>query len=173
MLHQNGFSEFDLKIAGLQADISQDSSQICNVAVVAELCSRNVHRHGYRRETRVHPSPGLRTCLSGDPLTDRHHEATVFGNWQELTGRNETSLRVLPANERLGACNCTCLEIYLRLVMQHKLFALQCVPQATFEGLTLTGVYVHVVSKKLIIVAPLLLRGRHGSVRGLKQSFRI
>src|SRR6266566_300899 len=80
---------------------------------------------------------------------------------------------MLPAYERLDTRHGSCLEIYLRLVMQQQLLAFKSISQLAFQGLALDGVETHVWSKELVIVAPRLLGVIHRRVGILDQRVRI
>src|SRR5207302_6552379 len=138
-----------------------------------ELYCGDVDRYGHRPQARIQPGSGLPACFVQHPLADRQKEASVFGDGHELRRRDEASIEMQPAYERLGAGNRSFLKIYLWLVMQHKLMPLQGSAQAAFQGLPLDGPDVHVLSEELIIVAPIFLGLVHGGVRTLDQGLRI
>ena len=70
-----------------------------------------------------------------------------------------------PAYQRLYSRDLTRVEIYLRLIMQQELFALEGAAQATFEGLPLYGLQIHFRLEELEIVAPVFLGVVHRRVR--------
>src|SRR5258708_39726822 len=80
---------------------------------------------------------------------------------------------MLPAYERLDTRDGSCLEIYLRLVMQQQLLALKSISQLSFQGLALDGPKTHVWLKELVIVAPTLFGVIHCGVGILDQRLSI
>src|ERR1700687_1741851 len=82
-------------------------------------------------------------------------------------------LWMLPAYERLYACDVSCLEIYLRLVMQQQLLAFNSISQLAFQGLARDGLQTHIWAKELVIVSPTFLGVIHRRVGILDQRLRI
>src|SRR6266853_6295245 len=80
---------------------------------------------------------------------------------------------MLPAYECLDTRDGSCLEIYLRLVMQQQLLPFKSITQLAFQGLTLDGLGTHVWSEEVEIVAPRLLGVIHRRVGILDQRLRI
>src|SRR5260221_4167063 len=93
--------------------------------------------------------------------------------WGRTGQEQDSSIRLLPAYQRLDSCNLTCVEIYLRLIMQQELFSLEGAVQAAFERLPLHSFEIHVRLEELEIVAPAFLCVVHRRVRILDQRFGI
>jgi hypothetical protein len=66
-------------------------------------------------------------------MADRYNHACVFGDGQELPRKKQPTLWMLPAKERLDTRDGSCLEIYLRLVMQQQLLAFKSISQLAFQ----------------------------------------
>src|ERR1700693_924137 len=88
------------------------------------------------------------------PTTDFDNQSAIFRDGHELRRGHESSIRVLPAYQRLDARDLTSDEIYFGLIMQQKLISLQSAAQAGFKGLPLYRSRVHFGFEKLEIVAP-------------------
>ena len=106
-------------------------------------------------------------------MADRYDHAGVFGDGQELPRKKQPTLWMLPAYERLDTRDGSCLEIYLRLVMQQQLVAFKSISQLAFQGLTLDGLETHVWGKELVIIAPIFLGAIHRRVGILEQRLTI
>src|ERR1700688_1602650 len=98
------------------------------------------------------------------PTADFDNQSAIFRDGHELRRRDESLIRVLPAYQRLDACDLTSEEIHFGLIMQQKLISLERVAQAGFEGLPLYSPGVHFGFGKLKIVAPDLLGMIHRQV---------
>ena len=92
---------------------------------------------------------------------------------RKLPRKKQPPLWMLPAYERLDARDGSCLEIYLRLVMQQQFLAFKGISQLAFQRLALDGPKIHVFLKELVIVAPILLGVIHRRVGILDQCLRI
>src|ERR1700733_2437285 len=71
---------------------------------------------------------------------------------------------MLPTQERLDTRDISCLEIYLRLVMEQEFLALKCISQLAFQRLALDGPETHVRLKELVIIASGLLGMIHSRI---------
>ncbi len=165
MLHQDALGQFEFEKGWLQPGLQQDGANAFQKMLAAELHRGDVDRHRHRPQPGIQPCSGLPACLAQDPLADRQNQTSVFRDRHKLRRRDESSVRMQPAYQRLGAGNRTRLEIDFRLVMQHKLLPLQGVPQAAFDGLQLDGPNVHVPLKELVTVAPIFLGVVHRGIR--------
>ena len=83
----------------------KDGAEILQKILGAQFERRGVHRHGNRRQARLKPGSGLSAGFAQHPAANRSDQATVLGDGNELPWRQQSALRMLPADERLGANN--------------------------------------------------------------------
>ena len=78
---------------------------------------------------RLHITQGTRN----DPVTQRHDQPALFGQWHELIGRKQSAFAMSPAHQRFQTHDISRDQIQARLVMQFKFVAAQRSAQFTFE----------------------------------------
>src|SRR2546429_4956514 len=90
-----------------------------------ELKRRQIHRNAQRRQTLELPGTRLAAALAHHPFTDRVDQPARFRQRNELSRRDESPLRMLPAQQRLDAVNSARGGVDLRLVVQLELLQRQ------------------------------------------------
>src|SRR5580700_4130405 len=132
-----------------------------------QLDRGSIDRNAQRRKACVLPAARLPAAFAQNPAADRHYEAALLGDRNEMTGRDQAALRMTPADEGLRAHDRTRLEIDLRLVVQHELLLLQGVTQAGLEGLPLECADIHLGLEELVVIAATVLGVEHREIRVL------
>jgi hypothetical protein len=141
--------------------------------LVAKFGARNVNGDALEWEARCLPFARRSTCFTQHPAAYGENEATIFGDGNELGGWNQSAIRLLPADQGLDARDLTGDKIYLGLIVQQELIALDGAAQAAFKRLPLHRSEVHFRGEELEIVAAVFLGVVHGGVGILYERFRI
>ena len=110
------------------------------------------------------PRGDLTAGLLERPLADRHDEAGLLGQVDELVRADEPALRVLPAQECLEAGDPPLLQLDDRLVVQAQLAALERAVQVVAGAQVADGAVVRLDRVELGASAPGLLGAVHGGV---------
>src|SRR6266404_2211399 len=173
ILHKDAFGELEVEIARFEAGFREYRPDRFDKTLVAKLDGGNINGNPLERQSRDLPDARLPACFAQQPTADLDNQATIFGDGHELGGKDESSVRLLPAYQRLDSRDLTRVEIYLRLIMQQELFSPESAAQAAFERLPLDSLQVHFRLEELEIVAPVFLGVVHGRVRILDQRFGI
>jgi hypothetical protein len=66
------------------------------------LLRRDVHGHAQTAVARATPLRALRARGAQDPVADRQDQARLLRDLEEVGGREQTELGVLPAQQRLA-----------------------------------------------------------------------
>jgi hypothetical protein len=105
--------------------ISSSSSDGANplVASAAATFSTNADDRGERGSALL-PLPPRPAGLAQRPLPERHHQTVCLGHPDELGGREQTPLRVLPADQGLDPADLAGRQVEHRLVVQAQLVAI-------------------------------------------------
>ena len=122
-----------------------------------------------RRVAHPVPAPDLGAGGAQDPGADRHDQAGLLGQRDELGRRHQPEIGVEPAQQRLDAEHRPVGEADLGLVVDHELAVLERLPQPALQHQPLERRRVHVVGVELVVVAALLLRARQRVVGVLDQ----
>ena len=173
LTHQRTLAEFQLQRAGRQAGLRQDGLKAGDETFVPELQRRHIHCHRPAQQLTVAPQAGLFTGLVQHPATDLDNQPAILGNRDKAAGLQLPQLRMIPAQQSLGAGDGAAGQINLGLVVQHKLMPFQGHAQFGFDGLPGHGLITHVAGKKLVIVAAPLFRLVHGAIGMFDQSLGI
>ncbi len=116
----------------------------------------------------VAPATGLSADRVQDPLADRHDQARLLGQRDELAGRQPALGGVVPVDQRLAARDGGVGAAHLGLVEQLELAVLDRVAERHLELQLLEGVAAHGRGVEPEAVAPLPLGGVQG-VLGVAQ----
>src|SRR4051794_32691553 len=84
------------------------------------------------------PAPDGRARLRNDPLADRHDESGSLGGLQELAGREQAALGVIPPEERLESDDPTRPHLHDRLIVEEEFTAFERVREIGFDADTAT-----------------------------------
>ena len=153
VVHEQAFGQFEFEILRRHAGLLQDQIQSVDKALAPELHGGNIDRHGHRGQAGVEPGADLPAGLAQHPLADRHDEAALLRDRNELRRQNKPERRVIPADQNLAAGHGPADEVDLRLVMQHELVLLHGAAQVVFDHHALDGAGIHVALEELVIVA--------------------
>src|ERR1700688_958732 len=133
--HQDALGELKVEIAGFQAGFRENRADALDKTLIAKLDSGNIDGNALERQTRVLPFAGLSAGFIEYPSADLDNEAALYGDGNELGGKDASTVGVLPTHQGFGAGDLTGVEIDLRLKVQQELVALQSAAQAAFEVL--------------------------------------
>jgi len=87
-----------------------------------QLSRRNIDGNAKPREAGLMPLFSLRAGHMQNPPAEWNNEPGLFRQQDEVGGRQQSQLRMFPANQRLSTNNISRFDIYLRLVINDKLF---------------------------------------------------
>ena len=91
MLHQHALGQLQPEIARLEARVRSRAGRPSRCSAPAQLAARQVHRDPDRREARVLPGAILGAGRPKHPLAERHDEAVLLGERDELAGSSSPS----------------------------------------------------------------------------------
>jgi hypothetical protein len=111
--------------------------------------------------------------LLQDPVAERHDQAGVFRDRNELVGADQSALRMTPAYQRLGPADALSPHVNDRLIVQLELAVRNRLAQIIFEGLLGVGGLDHLGLEQAEIIAPLGLRRIEREVCLLEQVSRV
>ena len=172
-MHQDAFSQFQLKIGGGQAGFLQDQFDPGEKILVTKLDGRNIHRDRHGKKTALQPELRLPAGFTQRPATNRHDQAALFRNRHKAPRVEQTDIRIKPANQRLDAGHLAGGKIDLRLVMQEKFTPLQGPAQAAFDLLPADRLGIHLAGKKLVSVTAIGFGVVHRGIGVLHHGFDV
>src|SRR5439155_24059875 len=106
-LKEDRFGDLDLKPIRREAAVGERTENGLVERAAMELDRRNVDG-----DTDVlRPVRRLLARLAHHPRTDRNDEAGIFGDRNEIGGRDQTTLGMLPAEQRFERANAILLEV--------------------------------------------------------------
>ncbi len=88
---------------------------------MGELARRQIDGHPQETQPGILPRLVLPACFPHHPFADRNDQAGFLGQADEHRWREEPSLGVLPADERLDLGRIPVAEVDDRLVVEHEL----------------------------------------------------
>src|SRR6266436_2228789 len=92
-----------------------------------------------------------------DPPSNRNDQSCFFSQRYELARLQHSEVWLIPAQQRFYTYDPPSPEIYLGLVLQHELIALQSVAQVGLEDQPLDGLGFHVGGKTPEVVLAIVL----------------
>ncbi len=102
-----------------------------------QLRRRHVHTELQAGQTEALPAPAIFGGLLEDPFADGDDQTRRFKRLQEAAWLQDSSSRVMPAQQRLGAQNPVRHRIVLRLVVQLELACVEGLPDPIIDGVAL------------------------------------
>ena len=154
-----------------EARFAQHSLDHADQVLLPELARREVDRDPQARMPRL-PRLRLRAGFAQHPFADRHDEAGLLGERDELGRRHQPMVRLLPAQQRLGADDAAAGEVDLRLVVQRELAALERAAQVGLGRQAAAHALVHLRAEELVVAAPRFLGVVHRGVGVAHQRLR-
>src|SRR5438445_2234388 len=100
----------------------------------------------------------LRTSGAQHPLADWKNQSATFGDRNEFVGRQQSQLRIVPADQRLSSDDAIRIELDHRLVVDNEFLPVERVMQAPFERQPSDRSFHRDACRKLIVVSTSLLR---------------
>ena len=95
--------------------------------------------------------PYLFAGLFNNPVTNWNDQAVFFGKFYELKGRQQATLGVIPADQRLGTNNFPRLHILFRLEIKLPLFMFYRFAQVLIQFQVFSRQILHMLVIELII----------------------
>ena len=169
VLYHHAFGEFQLQQLRLHPAFLQRLGDVLEQVFIGELARRQVDRHAQGRQALPLPGDVLHTGGVQHPFPDRHDEPGFLGERDELDGRHNTEIGMLPAHQRLDARDPLRIEVELRLIMQEELAALQAAAQGRLKRQPLERVDIDLLRVELVIVFAVLFRAVHRDIGVLHQ----
>jgi len=132
------------------------------VALAAcELGRRHVHAHlQFRRVVRA-PVQQLAGRVAEHAVADRHDEAGFLGQRDEIGRADQATLRMHPAQQRLGLVDAPAAQADDGLVVQHELVVVDRGAQVLHQLLAPEGCLLHRTDEVVEAVAPGILGAVH------------
>ncbi len=127
--------------------------------------NRDVTERGMR------PEFGLLAGLFQNPLTDRHDQAGLLGDRNEVGGRDEAAIGMVPAKQRLGADQGPGFSVGFRLVMEFELIGVQRLANLVLHIKAVQRLRAHGLGEELEIIAAGKLGAVHRRVGIHQQLF--
>src|SRR6188472_906445 len=115
--------------------LREDRGDLTDERPVLELARGDVDAERQWAELREAAAPVDRLCTCGPehPSADRDDETHLLGEGNEVERRDQSAIRMLPAQERLGARDRLVRELHVRLVVDVELAALERVAEVRLE----------------------------------------
>src|SRR6185437_7500186 len=170
--HHRALGELDLEIPRIESGVRERAFHHIEQIAPPELGRRDVDGHAQLREAAAPPLRALAAGLVQYPGADLVDQPALFRERYEIPRLDETSLRMSPADERLGAIDIAARGLGLRLVMQLELPGLDGGMQIALQAHPSDCVGIHPFGEALHIVAAALLGAVHGSVSACDQTVR-
>src|SRR5688572_14441483 len=129
ILHEVTFGDLELDASRVNAARGHQPLDALMQIRLPELARREVHRHRTDPGSRRLPVLEVLARPPYRPVPDRDDQTGLLENRDELARQHHSALRVLPAQQRLGAARLAAGEKALRLVEKRELPAFQSAPQ--------------------------------------------
>ena len=114
--HRHQLGDLELEHARREAGLGDDPADRIGELGILQLEYRDVHRNGQRQTVGEHAPDIVHRPLEHEE-PDVGHKPGLFGNADELAGRDVAPLRVAPTHQRLDADDRTVGAVDLRLVV--------------------------------------------------------
>src|SRR5471032_2162674 len=169
IVHQHALGQFQLEPVRVRARSTDDVQYLGHEIGLAELLRTDIDCDCQVGHVRPH-GPQRQLIARGfqHPVAQRQDHSGLLSEVDEIGGRHNTALGMLPAHERFGAHDPATVE-HLRLVMQQELIALYSLSQARLERGPFHYHGLHGRIEETQRVAPQFLRLVHGEVGLLQQ----
>src|SRR5271163_2201845 len=158
VLHDGGFCQLQLQPRGGEAGFQQHFMNELRQIGVSDLNRGEVDGDLVGRLPRLRRGAGC----SEHPLAQRQDEAILFGQRDELGGRDRADFRVIPAQEGLVSANLAGGDRHLHLVVDLELLILERLPQFVSQHAPRPHRLVH----RRLAKADRLVQFRFGAVHG-------
>ena len=168
-MQQHMFGDFEFDPFGLQPMTVDRLRDRRGEMRIAHLRGRKVDRDPQI----LRPIGGLGDRLAHHPFADRHDQAGLFRDRQEVVGRDHPAHRMIPAQQRFVTRCPPALEIDHRLVVQPQFATRDRFGQILFELALVARLAIELVVVDRQIVAALALRREQREVGAPHQFLRI
>ncbi len=164
MLHRHALGNLELEKLSGQLGVGQSDTNGLEQIEIVELTGGEINGDANRSQTARLPGHRLLARLAQGPHAHWHNESGVLKQRDKLPRRDQSCLRVIPANQRLSAGDAAAAQFDLRLVVQDKLLALERVAQLRLKRQALERLGVHIGRVKLVAITTLALGAREGDI---------
>lgn len=173
--HADGFWDFKLERGRIESTLLQSGADILNETRMSELFAGDIDRNGEARKGGKSSVPGMELAagVAENPVTERDDESRVFGDIDELVGRNETEAGRLPADERFKAGDAAGGQIKDGLVQETEGVLAEGGTQFLFELEALLGALMQEFVEDFTTGAAEVLGAAHGDVGVLQQGLGV
>ena len=175
VLQQRGLGDLEREVAGLEPGLLKHLLDLLVQVLLPELAGGEVHAHRQRRPV-AHlgpPAGRLRAGLAQHPGADPDDQAALLGQGDELAGRDQAALRVLPAHQGLDAAAAAIRERHQPLVVQAQLASVERALERSLGPQALEHAVAHRLVEQLVARAAQVLGAVHRGVRVLEQVLRV
>ena len=172
VMHDGALGDFERDAVRISAGGGECRAHVRHQIVLGQLARGDIDAD-LQGQTGALPFGRLSTSAAQNPAADLMDQFRFLGLGDEHAGKNQTMLRVMPAQQRFHADHQTRYQCQLRLVVQRQLIASQCLAQFVFQGQTALGmdiVFVVVVTDAITFA---LLDPMQRGIGVLEQRFRI
>jgi hypothetical protein len=108
-----------------------------------QMPRRDIDGHPRWRDAFSLPYPQRLADIARHPLIQAADQIRLFRQLQEITWRQQTALRMIPANQRFDAADTAILQANLRLIEQDKLILVDGLAQLTLQLQALIRAFPH------------------------------
>ncbi|MNZ67791.1 hypothetical protein D3C78_860470 [compost metagenome] len=129
VFHHRAFGNFQLQHGRVQRRVVEHLGDLLVKVTMAKQPAGNVHRNKLQRPPLGLPLHHLQAGLTQHPGVDIGDQPGALGNRDELPGRHQPALRMLPAHQRLDADHLAAEQVMHGLVIHPEFFLLQCPTQ--------------------------------------------
>ena len=137
--------------------------------LVVELPPRQVDGNAQCRQTFALPGHVLRTHGLQHPVADRHDQSGLLGQRDEFCRCDDTQVRVVPAQQRLGAGNGSGLEVELGQILQQEFPAADGTAQFVLQHAPFQRCGSEAAGEEAVIVLAFLFGSVHRGIRAFHQ----
>ena len=166
ILHQRALGDFQLQIGRVDLGFRQHLGHAVHQVGLGELPAGQVDVDLQRRPVREIPVPdrGLLAGPAQHPFADRHDQAGLLGQRDEVQRRQHAAVGMVPAHQRLDADDLAGIQRHDGLVVQQHLVAVQRPAQVILQVQHRHCALVHAGVEQGDLCLAVALRAVHGKV---------
>ena len=166
IFHDHGFGDLQPEAVTGKPDIPQDALDVLGQPSVGDLSFGDIHvdRQRLGGGKLLPPGAQLSARLLEHPPADGHDQPGLLGHGNEVCGRNDAALRVVPADQGLEADDPSGLELHDRLVEKLKLIPFDRQAKIVLRLQSSYGLSVHGLVEDLVAGLACRLGSVHGRV---------
>ncbi len=173
VLDQAGLRQLQLDGGGIDGVFDAQPLQIVAEAGVENLPRRHVDGDLSRAPAAALPGDAVAEHGFRHPAAEGDDLPAVFGDADELAGRDDRSAAAPPAHQRFGTGHDAVVQAVLGLVENQELSVVQRPAHVLRHLVLVNDLPVHALGEELEVVAAGVLRLIHGDVGVLDERFRV